>query len=99
MFQARDIMELPPNDLNNNPHLRNQDARFRRGGENPRLYIEVPPMNVRLTDGVHMVDVTHPDETVTRDLVPRNPYGIVTPEESTRHHGDRDRWARTNNWH
>ena len=28
-----------PNDLNNNPHLRNADARFLAGGENPQLYV------------------------------------------------------------
>ena len=31
LFQARDIMELPPNDLNNNPHLRANNEQWLSG--------------------------------------------------------------------
>lgn len=34
--------EPPPNDLNNNPHLRGANERFLAGGENPRLYRVLP---------------------------------------------------------
>ena len=88
MFQARDIMELPPNDLNNNPHLRGQDARFRSGGENPRLYIEVPPMNIRLQDGVQQFDLTT-DDTRGRAIAPL-PWS--SPQEATRDQHQLDRF-------
>ena len=32
----------PPNDLNNNPHLRGANERFLSGGQNPRLYTVAP---------------------------------------------------------
>ena len=83
-------MELPPNDLNNNPHLRNQDARFRRGGENPRLYIEVPPMNIRLQDGVQHFDLTT-DDTRVRAIAPL-PW--TSPQEATRAQQHVDRFYR-----
>ena len=95
-------MELPPNDLNNNPHLRNQDARFRRGGENPRLYIEVPPMNIRFQEGVTGIDLTVADVATTETSEIRPPW--MRPEEATRLQRVMDRqfrqsWPGQHEWH
>ena len=60
----------------------------------PRLYIEVPPMNIRFRDGITEIDLRTNDVARTRTSEVGHTW--MRPEDATRLQGLQDAYARTN---